>query len=250
MALEFQATFDFLKIPPQNIWKLLRSTHPQMLADNVIVEMAGGRCTVADVDNRIAKKGKPYFDIGIKQMTFTYSQVGPGDHALLWLVNCIEDTADAWRWCEPFAALPEFRQAFVYDSDFQRWQNEEDPEAFADEGRDHGNLPKKSNNLPDFVESDIIDISGNPGRRMIREGYLEFVSSLMWLGKPFWKLTGASRNKVLEQDWLKCKELSNNVLQVHARNKPFVSAEGEQGAMQDRLRDLLFPHHGKHESLR
>jgi hypothetical protein len=40
----------------------------------------------------------------------------------------------------------------------------------------------------------VVDTSKNPGRRVLREGFIEAIGSPMWLGDLFWGLTGASKD--------------------------------------------------------
>ena len=165
------------------------------------------------------------------------------DHAALHLENAVVDFADAWRWCEPFALKRCFRQAYLHDGHYQYMQNNDYPEVLDKYGIPHAHLPRKKN----IAGQVILDTSHNPGRREIREGYEEAVAAMMWLGRPFWKLTGAGKREVMAQSWLTCRELPNGVLQVQAWPKPFTTAEGEEGEIQNRLRDLLFPKHFAHE---
>jgi hypothetical protein len=165
------------------------------------------------------------------------------DHAALWMRNVAQDFADGWRWCEPFAMRKCFRQAYIYDGHYLSCQRMDDPGWFEYNGLPCPDLPRKKNIAGQLV----LDISQNPGRWHIRDGYEEAVGAMMWLGRPFWKLTGASKKEVIGQTWLKCHELPNGVLQVQAWPKPFTSAEGEEGEIQNRLRDLLFPKHFAHE---
>lgn len=100
----------------------------------------------------------------------------------------------------------------------------------------------KSNGLPFPLEQQIIDTSQNPGRRILRDGFVEAVGSVMWLGEQFWPLTGASKQTVLAAEWLECEQLANGVLRIQVADAPFRTAEGASGALQDRLRSLLFSH--------
>jgi hypothetical protein len=99
----------------------------------------------------------------------------------------------------------------------------------------------KSNGLPFPLEQRVIDTSQNPGRRVLRDGYVEAIGSVMWFGEPFWRLTGASKQAVRTADWLQCEQLNNGVLRVQVADAPFTTGEGASGGLQDRLRSLLFP---------
>jgi len=130
---------------------------------------------------------------------------------------------------------------WVVDREYDYWQNAHDPLQYEAHGRSYAHLPMKSNELPYPLEQMIIDTSRNPGRRVIRMGYVEAVGHLMWFGEPFWKSTGTSKRTVLAQKWLKCEERPGGILRVQAADQPFTSAEGKQGEIQRRLRQLLFP---------
>ena len=43
----------------------------------------------------------------------------------------------------------------------------------------------------------IIDISNNSGRRVIKNGYVEAVSSHMWIGEEFWNVLGCNNESEL-----------------------------------------------------
>ena len=73
------------------------------------------------------------------------------------------------------------RQAFLHSADYYHWQNAEQPMEYECAGRDHSMLPKVHNGLPPPLDAMWIDISRNPGRRYLREGFQEAVSSPMWL---------------------------------------------------------------------
>jgi hypothetical protein len=61
----------------------------------------------------------------------------------------------------------------------------------------------------------------------------------MWLGEQFFEKTGANKTRVMSADWLKTEEIGNTVKLI-AADTPFVSAEGQSGELQNRLRTLLY----------
>jgi hypothetical protein len=86
-----------------------------------------------------------------------------------------------------------------------------------------------------------IDVSNNPGRRYQYRGYKEAIGSIMYIGNRFCSLTGADMSAIKAADWLKIKEIHNDVIRIDAWPTPFDSAEGEQAVAQEKLRALLFP---------
>ena len=96
-----------------------------------------------------------------------------------------------------------FIMAYVFDVNYQYWQNAQDPLQYSARGKDYSALPMISNGMPPPLEQMIIDTSRNPGRRILCEGYIEAVGATMWLGEVFWSRTHADRN-ALDQKHLTC----------------------------------------------
>lgn len=145
------------------------------------------------------------------------------------------------EWATHFIGKPDFLMAWVADSEYEYWQNAHDPLQYTSVGRSYAHLPMKSNGLPPPLEQAVIDTSCNPGRRILRTGYVEAVGAMMWLCESFWPLTGAGKNAVADTKWLLLTEPAPSVTKVQAADSPFVSNEGSSGQLQRKLRSLLFP---------
>src|ERR1700730_17707363 len=83
--------------------------------------------------------------------------------------------------------------------------------------------------------------TSNPGRRLLRVGYIEVVGAVMWLGESFWRLSGASREAVEDAQWLRVTSPASSALRIQAAERCFTSQDGPSGELQRRLRSLLFP---------
>lgn len=148
----------------------------------------------------------------------------------------------AWNeWAAQFIGSPDFVMAWLADSDYQHWQNAEDPLEFTAVGKSYAHLPMKSNGLPHPLEQRIIDISCNPVRWFLRTGYYEAVGAVMWLGDRFWQLTGADRTQMASARWLRVSNPLPTVMRLQASDLCFTTAEGASGELQSKLRSLLFP---------
>lgn len=136
-------------------------------------------------------------------LTISYGTIFANNISLLFVREISPSAAGEWQaWVEQFMEEPGFVQAWVYDYEFDHWQNAEKLTTFENAGRDHSHLPKISNGLPYPVEMTIIDTSGNPGRRIIREGYVEAIGQKMWLSPIFWKRVGGiNKQKLLDAGW-------------------------------------------------
>ena len=247
MPLGIHIVTQFLAIEPVRVWELLQQEHPLMLTGTHTCLCGDDECSLDEVAATIHKRGKPHFSVSLKDnllCEFRYAHVRNFDHSLLSFGNCLADTREADSWIIPFTTEIGFRQAWVFDINYNHWQNAEDPLEYTAVGRSCAGLPMRSNNLPAPLEQRIIDISQNPGRRVLRQAYVEAVGAIMWLGPGFWRLTGASKDDAHRQAWLQCEELSQGVLRLQVAASPFATADGKDGELQDRLRMLLFPKSG------
>jgi hypothetical protein len=136
---------------------------------------------------------------------------------------------------------------WILDSEYDYWQNAEDPMSYEAADRPYEGLPMKSNGLPHPVERQVIDTSCNPGRWRHRDRYIEAVASTMWLGECFWEGTGADRKRVATARWLRVSELDDSIMRIQAADVCFTTAEGDSGKLQGKLRDLLYPNHRREE---
>jgi hypothetical protein len=141
---------------------------------------------------------------------------------------------------EPILSVEGFIQAWVSDVEYDFWQNATDPLEYECLGRPLSGLPMKSNGLPPPLDQLEIDTSGNPGRTVLRQGYIEAIGSTMWLGKRFWERVGVERSSsisLLKSQGFKVYEFGD-VFKVVASDQIFsdTSALEKQRA----LRQILF----------
>lgn len=241
MPLDLEITLEYVGIPADVAWSLLQKSHPSLLDNAKQVDFYGDIHLASDIPGAIKQKGKPHFVVKFSEGELDYIPVGGSELQLAIVEACVAGMDDAWSWIEPFAHSEAFRGGRLYDHEYDYWQNAHDLLQYKSVGRSYAGLPMKSNGLPYPLEQQIIDTSRNPGRRILRQGYVEAVGAVMWLGEQFWPLTGANKQEVLAADWLKCEERPRGVLRVQAADTPFTTAEGASGDLQDRLRSLLFP---------
>ena len=136
---------------------------------------------------------------------------------------------------------PKLVMGWLADTEYDFWQNAEDPLHYKSHGKRSDHLPKKSNGLPPPLAQVVIDVSGNPGKRVLRAGYWQAVGATMWLGEQFFLLAGANRRAINETTWLRKTEIGAGVLQIEASDECFRLAEGTQAETQWALRRLLYP---------
>ncbi len=239
MSLAVEIIFKYMALEPVVIWQKIMKVHSNIFPSNHKGTFYDSEITFSNVEKAIKKKNKPHFLIEFDNAVFRYSSVGNHDHSFLTIKKCIKKINDTHNWVSPFLVCDAFVQARVYNKEYEFWQNASDPLEYESAGRKYDHLPMKSNGLPPPLEQIIIDTSANPGRRILRDGYVEAIGSLMWLGKQFWQLTGTKQETVSNVGWINCKHISSNVLLIKAKDDLFSSSE--DGKLQDKLRSLLFP---------
>lgn len=203
-------------------------------------ELYGDPIDLAKVWPRLKKAGRKTFNLMGCGFEFHLSSVRNFQLDFLG-IKATNEQHSAWdKWAARFIDNPNFVMAWLSDSEYEFWQNAEDLLQYTAKGKPHDHLPKKSNGLPPPLEQTIVDISGNPGRRLLRIGYYEAVGAVMWLGDPFWELTKANRIEVEDSRWLQVSKPIPTVVRIEASAKCFTTAEGSEGELQRELRTLLF----------
>lgn len=140
----------------------------------------------------------------------------------------------------PILGVEGFIQAWISDIEYDFWQNATDPLEYEVLGRSLSELPMKSNGLPPPLDQMEIDTSGNPGRNVLRLGYIEAVGSTMWLGNLFWERAGVDRSasiSLLEAQGFKVYECGK-VFEVVTSEKVF--SDDSTLEKQRVLRRILF----------
>lgn len=122
--------------------------------------------------------------------------------AMMQIIVTVEETMDgpagSWEsWVRPFLCEQAFVQAWIADVEYDYWQNASDPLEYEAAGRSYRDLPMKSNELPFPLQRDIIDVTSNPARMEIKQGYVEAIGSRVWIGKLFWRNSGTSPDALL-----------------------------------------------------
>jgi hypothetical protein len=188
---------------------------------------------------KIEKKGC-WGHLETADFSLQYGLVGSYDHCFVSVQEKMPAIAGSWdQWVEPFIRVKGFVQGWVSDVDYDYWQNARDPEEYAAAGRDCSSLPMKSNGLPPPVDRMEIDISENPGRWVLRQGYVESVAAVMWIGELFWNRVGQDRRPYLRTaDCINVSEVAPGVVKLEVEGPPFIAEDSSE--IQDRVRALLY----------
>jgi hypothetical protein len=132
-----------------------------------------------------------------------------------------------------------FVHAWMTKSEHEDWQNVRDVRQYEVSGIDHSHLPKISNGRPSPLDRIEIDISRNPGRRVLRKGYVEALGPKMWLGSRFWDLIGINKSETIKSsDLVVTTVIENNVLHIDASD--VLDGDTRPTEAKESLRLLIF----------
>lgn len=145
---------------------------------------------------------------------------------------------DAWRLIyHEFRQFGDLLSAAVVDFEYDYWQNIQVP----------AQVRLRGGNLDDYevlVTSEgeeYIDRSRNPGRSIVRSGYVETMGGIIWISKDLLTLTGGNLENV-ESFSLEGFD-SDGCIEIILDENLLAEAEGdeEMARKQDELRAALFP---------
>jgi hypothetical protein len=202
-------------------------------------ELSGRKLSAAQLLSKIGRAAS--FDIDGHGHNFLLGSLPKFQLDFLIIKSTSEGPMTWDDWISDFAEDSDFVMAWVVDVDYDHWQNAVDPREYEVVGKSYADLRLRPNGMPYPLDRMEIDTSGNPGRWRFGIGYIEAVGATMWLGSPFWELTGADKNKLENVTWLRRFEQAPNVLKIEAADICFTTGEGEFGKRQVQLRSLLFP---------
>lgn len=158
------------------------------------------------------------------------------DQNVLWITSAKTELDFHVRLVELMIDKLDVKQAGIHDRSYHYWQNAEDPRLYESAGRDHSSLPKVQRDLPPPLDNLIVDISNNPGRVRICNGYSEFVASPMWIRDEIIR----DRSALESMDGVRLAE-QYGLVQVVAEFMPFTDSSDRQKYLQDRMREALYP---------
>lgn len=190
--------------------------------------------------DKIAEDERPSFKIETEDATIHFSTVRAFHLQSMTISTSEPCSVHVWQEVgRPFFACKGFVQACVSNSEYSFWQNAADPLQYQAAGKSVAGLSMISNGLPKPLQKQVIDTTTNPGRRVLRNGYIEMIGRIMWFGQGFWSRVGASRRQDLlaSADFL-TSEMRHDILRTIASETAFTDESSKE--TQDLLRNLLF----------
>jgi len=234
-----ECIYEIGGMPPRRAWDRISSWVTGRSIDQDSLMLYGTTLTSQSVGAYLDEKRLEHFFIEGNGCAIRYSPVGAFEHCLV-TIQCDETVrVDEWVALASMLATSQLVTARVYNLEYEFWQNASDPLQYTARGRSYEGLSLQSNALPFPLERKVIDTSRNPGRRVLRRGYVEAVGAIMWLGPTFAARTGSRVEDICERWNAKCGP--GEVVELRVFPNCFESASGVEGELQDRLRYSLFP---------
>jgi hypothetical protein len=209
------------------------------VSSSVDAKLDGVQVKFDTVNDNIQNLSLKHFHIELDEISIVFGVVRTWEHVLIRIDN--HSSLRYLHWdtiVKAFLSKAVFTQAWVSDINYQFWQNAEDPLQYKAHGKSYEGLPMKSNGLPPPLEQMNIDTSRNPGRRVIRSGYVEAVGSCMWLSDEFWLRVGSDKKKFIDEFADKIEQMEEGVLKLKVSDMPFTDTS--TGVIQDKIRDILY----------
>jgi len=189
---------------------------------------------------KLVRAGEPFFDINTDGATIHLSSLRAHKIQLLTINPEAQSEASWEKIAGAFLSCQGFVQACVLNEEYTFWQNAQDPLQYEAAGRSYAGRRMVSNGLPSPLTRSVIDVSHNPGRWIIKPGYVEMVGREMWLGRPFWSRVGADRwQDLAAASAYRVREIDNSTTSIAVPGKVFI--DETTADVQDDLRRLLFP---------
>ena len=166
-------------------------------------ELNSGKINCHEFLKKVRQEKRWSHEVRLGGLAFRYGIVSAWNHIFLCIRELESQTVTQWDdWVMPFIEMPGFVQAWVSDSEFDYWQNAADILLYKVAERSCNHLPMISNGLPPPLEQSVIDISKNPGKRVIKNGYVEAIGTRMWLAPSFWARVGCfDPQRLIDAGW-------------------------------------------------
>lgn len=230
--------FDDEGQEPFELLKNALMSHSSLLDGVSHVELGGRRYKIESMPRVVNGMGDRHFDIRFEFGSFLFVRMPQYSISSMQIRDCISSNADAGVWLENILMRKDFIQAFLYDEEYDLLQNATQPATYR----------MRNKSLDDVVlywdkalNREFIDISKNPGRRTVREGYFEAIGHIMWLSPKFWQRTSGAIDNIRGIPKIDSINKIGDIDVICFQKSPFLSSKGKNGQFQSRIRATLFP---------
>lgn len=189
---------------------------------------------LSDLPKHVRSSQRRAFQFKVEDVEARFIVLPNYQHSFLSLANSAGESA--WPvLVNLFEQREDFFLARTYDRLYDYWQNMTDVRGLISLGLPTENIRFIHDNT---FNIDKIDISCNPGRRVLQVGYVEAIGAEMWLGANY-HLRFPELNQHLPDKFIFSS--TNYITHITGDIPYFTRPVGEQQQMQDNLRKALFP---------
>lgn len=224
----------------QSTIDLWQSIYSELKRYGQPVELYGELLSVDDVGESLQRSNKKSFNIKFQDYLVRAANIPNYNITLFQIEKKKRENCWFTLWVDKLINKSGFVHAWLVNSEYNYWQNVKDPLQYELKNKSYAKLKLIDNKLPPPLSKKEIDVSENPGLRLIDKGYVEAVGGEMWLGKTFFENLNLEMDKILACGFAETLMVNPNIIYIKAWDKPFDSDKGEQRELQLALRNLLF----------
>ncbi|PCJ16574.1 MAG: hypothetical protein COB02_15865 [Candidatus Cloacimonadota bacterium] len=229
----FELVSPLNKISPQSISNLVVSFFNNHIHLDDYVYNFGKKVKLKNLNNYLQKKTIKYFSIESKNLTISLNPLDSHKISQIIIKFTSKNFKTAIEEVQVFINNLPLISARLNNSEYEFWQNANDPLEYTTENKPYKHLKVRYDEMLDYT---FIDTSENPGRRIIKVGYIEAVSPIMWIGDYFLNKESIKTSILNSYQHLFFK----NICQINLSNKWFKEKNMEDIKIQNNMRSLLF----------
>lgn len=233
-----EVIFSIGTVSSKKIWEFL--VFNKIIEDKYI-NIINNKVELESVGPILGNRFKDHFEIKTKDFSVSYNTIIQRGHILFEIDFFDKFEYDSWnKYLNLLYQEFGFQVGRIYDYQFNYWQNVQNPSQYERVGKEYNHMQLITNNLPSPLTKNILDTSKNPGRRVIKNGYVEAVSSHMWVGEKLWDALGSNN----ENNIMKLKNKininkENGLIQIIA-SKSIYTEECHNPEILNLLRNSIF----------
>jgi len=201
-------------------------------AEAMIFTLYGEEVRGADMTQSLVDSGKEHFVVVGGGYEISFSPLEHFQLSFMRVRSSRPKSIDDWQSWVSGLIDEQFINARLFDFETEYWDNAEDPIEFEAAGRSFDHLTLRSNGLPAPLEKQVVDVSRNARRRVLRQGYIEAIGEVMWVSPAFVKRTNCCLDVVESADYVREFIRSNGVIRVWCKLVDSIA---------ERIRRDLFP---------
>jgi len=223
----------------QVIWSFLET---QKVSGDTVGRLENTRLSLKKIEATIKRRSLRHFGVSFEEVDVSFGSITGANHILILIDDRSAHQSIDWsKLPERFFAKHPFIQAWLSDGNYDAWQNQYDPFFYEKDGRPYDHFKLIPNGYSSPLDRMVLDISDNPGRRVIRrsKGFVEVIAAQMWVGEEFWRRAETDNGDILAKLPGRHEHLENGVTYLHFSDDLFTEKTDQEWIRE--LRNTLYP---------